>query len=119
MLYLGEGKTFDRERVKTTLLTEQNFGEFEELPESGVCFRGRFFCGNESTMVELKADLESIVLSVAAEIGIQCAFQIQKQYPEKIYMVDSDYNFDLPISQFDNVEDFRDAVLEAMNEEER
>ncbi len=116
MLYIDEGKVFDREKVRELFSTISEISNIEESPDDGASLKGRYDHGGDSTIVELKDDLESIALSGAGNAGIDLAFRIQKGYPVSLHMIDSDYSFDLLISDFDNVSDLTDTVLREMNQ---
>ena len=118
MLYIDEGKAFDHERVRQLFSSIGEITEIEESPDDGACLKGRYNHGSDSTIVELKGDLESIALSGAGDAGIDLAFRIQEGYPESLHIIDSDYSFDLLVKDFDNVNGLRSAVLGAMNETE-
>lgn len=118
MLYIDEGKVFDRERVLQLFSSIGEITEIEESPDDGACLKGRYNHGSDSTIVELKDDLESIALSGAGDAGVAVAFRIQEGYPEGLHIIDSDYSFDLFVNDFDNVTALRSAVFWAMNESE-
>lgn len=118
MLYIDEGKTFDRECVRHLFSVIGEITEIEESPDDGACLKGRYNHGGDTTIVELKNDLESIALSGVGDASIDLAFRIQEGYPEGLHIIDSDFSFDLLMSDFDNVTSLRDAVLVAMNQGE-
>lgn len=118
MLYINEGKAFDRERLRKLFLSIGRITEIEETPDDGACLKGRYNHGSDSTIVELKDDLQSIALSGAGEAGIDLAFKIQEGYPEDIYIIDADYSFDLLVKDFHDVIGLRSAILGAMNKTE-
>jgi hypothetical protein len=119
MLYTDEGKAFDRERVRQLFSSIGEISEIEESPDDGACLKGRYNHGDDSTIVELKDDLESIALSGAGDAGVDLAFRIQEGYPEGLHIIDADYSFDLLVRDFGNAAGLREAVLEAMNEGEK
>jgi hypothetical protein len=118
MLYIDQGKAFERERVIQLFSLIGEIVDIEESPNDGACLKARYNFAGDSTIVELKDDLESIALSGAGDAGIDLAFRIQKGYPENLHIIDSDFSFDLLVADFNEVGKLRDAVLKEMNEGE-
>jgi hypothetical protein len=116
LLYIDKGKTFDREHFLQLLQSIDGICEIEESCSDGACIRGRYNYGGDSTIVELKEDLESIVLSGLGNSAIDLAFRIQQYCFEPLHIIDSDYSFDLIVSDFKDASEFRMTILSSLGE---
>lgn len=115
LLYSPQGNTLERERLRKLLYTLEGVSEVEESPGDGACLKARYCYGGDSTIVELKDDMESIALSGVGDAGIDLALRIQEIYPEVLHIIDSDYSFELALDQFSSFSDLSSVIHDRMN----
>jgi len=115
ILYIAEGEMFDTELIRELFYGVLEITEIEESLDDGSYIKGRYSKKDNSTIVELKDDLESIALSGIGISAIELAYNMQKYYKERLRVIDSDYNFDLVIKDFDSFKEFQDAIEESID----
>lgn len=118
ILYLGPGVEFEQDSIWRILTELPNLTELERNSDDGAIIRGRYDRFGDRTLVELKDDRESIALSGIGPAGLTLALEIQKQYPAPIHMVDSGYNFDLVLRDFDDFSALEAVVNQAIDDTE-
>lgn len=109
ILYIGEGVRFDREAVSAALHSVRGTYDHKENT-LGSLLECRFDWADDSTIVRLTEDQESISLSGSGDASLKLALELQASVGQPLRLVDSDYSFDLPLSEVSSVEDLRSRM---------
>lgn len=117
LLYIGEDRSFDGRLVKGFLQRCSGVSGFKEKAMHGADFHAHYSFEGDQTILELKQDQETIVLSGTGAASIQMSFLLQSVYPEPLHMIDESYSFDLVIHDFQSAEQLANAVCEAMQQD--
>ncbi|MBI2840519.1 MAG: hypothetical protein HYX75_19540 [Acidobacteria bacterium] len=113
LLYIGEGMRFDREEVKRVFRELPGVRNFEERAGVGWWLQAHLDEGNDSTIIRLVTDEESISVSGSGDASLKAAVAIQAGMKVSLRVVDVDYSFDLPLRDLRSTEDLRKAIVQA------
>lgn len=113
LLYIGEGIRFDREEVKRVLRDIPGIRNLEERAGVGWWLQAQLDEGNDSTIIRLVTDEESISISGSGDASLKAAVEIQAGMELSLRLVDIDYSFDLPLRDLRSTEELRKAIVRA------
>lgn len=114
MLYIGEGRTFDASLVKRVMQQCSGVADLREQAMDGALLHAHYSFGRDTTIVELKQDRETVVLSGAGPASVRFSFLLQSAYPEPLHVIDEGYSFDFVIREFETAEQLSGAIYRAM-----
>lgn len=112
LLYIGEGKKFDSERIEQMLKHSRNVHDLGDGGE-GTLFQCEYRLDNDFTEVRLKDDLETIVIDGMGSASLQAAIDIQRGYDKPIHLIDDGYTFDLLLADVESLSDLYQRIEEA------
>ena len=115
LLYIGEGRAFDAGLVKRFLQQCSGVSDLQEGAMDGAYLHAHYSFEGDSTIVELKQDSETVVLSGAGPASVQMGYLLQSAYPEPLHVIDEGYSFDLVIRDFESAQQLAGAIYAAMN----
>jgi hypothetical protein len=76
----------------------------------GSVLECKYDYSNDSTIVRLSDDLETISISGLGDASLNIALEIQRRMGLPLRAVDWDYSFDVDLSAFGSVHEFRVAI---------
>jgi hypothetical protein len=114
LLYIGEGRPFDEQRIRSFWVGCPNISELRENAMVGAALDANFKFGNDSIIVELKKDRETIALSDIGEASIQMSFMLQSIYPEPLHVVDENHAVDFVIRDNGTSKQLAEAIYAAL-----
>jgi hypothetical protein len=115
LLYIGEGRSFDEERIKSFWAGCAGISELRENVMVGAALHAKFHFGSDDIIVELKKDRETIALLDIGEASVQMSFMLQLIYPEPLHVVDENYAFDFVIRDYRTSKQPAEAIYAALN----
>jgi len=104
LLYLGEKIKFDENLILQILKAMPGASKVKVGQFIGACIEASFDFEDDSTIIRLKPDRETIAISGVGKASLQAAYRLQSEYPKPIHMIDADYSFDVVLSEFRDYE---------------
>jgi len=81
----------------------------------GSILEFEFSEGDDFTTVRLSQDYKTISIFGLGDASLKIALLIQKNCPQPIVTIDSDYSFELILDQIDSVKKLRQKILDFPN----
>ncbi len=117
VLFAGEDKKFDEEMVFQILANIPGVYDLKREPNVDAVIEGRCDFEDDSTIVRLSEDLETITISGTGKASLQLALEIQKALGTPLRVFDSDYSFDLMLNEINSLSDFEEKIASANSED--
>ena len=110
LLYIGDGQQFDEEKVFQILNSVPGVKNLNRGKTTGAIMEGNYDFSSDSTIVRLAEDLETISISGTGDASLQLALEIQRAYHQPLHLVDSDYSFDVVLSDVSSLSGLKSIV---------
>jgi hypothetical protein len=115
LIYISETDRFDAKLLDNFLKTCQRIHGIRESPDEFALFTAHFDFADDTAMIEIKANLETVVISRTGVAGLQLCYLLQAFYPRPLHVIDEGYSFDLVMRDFRSAAELREAILAAEN----
>ena len=115
ILFISENQQFDLNwlaEIATNTLGVENIRKQKLI---GSILEFEFSEGDDFTTVRLSQDYKTISISALGDASLKIALLIQKNCPQPIVAIDSDYSFELILDQIDSVKKLRQKILDFPN----
>jgi hypothetical protein len=111
LLYLGEGRRFDKRLITNALATLK--GATLLKPRANYLSFYQYESGHDSTTIALKSDLDTIKIDGSGEASLVAALHIQSNYPEDIRLIDEGYGFDIVLRGITSLPQLEQRISDA------
>lgn len=112
LIYIGESVKFEQSQVEHAMGSMAGVSQIHRGPLIGSLLQCHYTLGDESTIIRLSEDLETITVNGIGPVSLGFAWSFQKAMPLDLRMIDMDYSFDVVLSEFDSVEELVQAISE-------
>ncbi len=110
LLFNSDNRPFDVERIHDIFRSESKFHEVRFNTPGGSVIEADYIDGQDSTIVRLGDDLETVSLSGQTDAALHAALIVQSHLQSPIRIIDLDYAFDLVLSHFKDIDELRSAI---------
>lgn len=110
LLVRSDEQLFDTAAVERIFKSQPGFRDLRFNLPVGDILEAEFGGPHESTIVRLSSDQETISLTGVSDIAILAAFTLQQNLDTPLRMFDTDYSFDVVLSDFQTVEELQVAI---------
>ena len=104
---------FDAVVIRHTLSTETGFRDVRFHDPGGAAIEADYSEPEDWTIVSLSKGLSRISLSGTSDAALRAALILQRHLKVPLRIIDTDYSFDLVLSDFQTVEQLRAAMDKA------
>jgi hypothetical protein len=113
LLFNSNDQPFDIASVRHIFQTTSGFRDVRVNLPSGRPIEADFGDSNDSTAVGLSGDRETISLRGTSDAALRAALLLQRGIGIPLRIIDTDYSFDLNLSDYSSVADLRAAIMNA------
>jgi hypothetical protein len=113
ILFNSDHRPFDRQQIHDIFRSESKFHEVRFNTPGGSTIEADYVDGQDSTIVRLSDDLETLSLSGQTDAALHAAMILQRHLQGTIRIIDLDYAFDLSLADFQTIDELRAAVENA------
>lgn len=110
ILYIGESVRFDQDEVRRALQSVPGTHSFRE-GTVGTVFECQYDFDLDKTIVRLLEDHQSISIAGSGDASLKIAVELQARVSSPLRLVDSDYSFDIPLSEATSIEQIRSRMV--------
>ena len=116
LLIHEDRRPFSLAQLKHIFRSVRGFHSIRSDGPGGELIQAEFDAEDDSTIVQLSDDLESVALTGASGAALRAALLIQHYYGRPLRIFDLDYSFDLRLIDFRTVEELDAAIDKARAE---
>jgi hypothetical protein len=109
LIYRADQQPFDLDDV---LLVMQSIGvsDIDLDRMSGALISGHYSIVEDSVIVELKTDRQTVAISDYGPAALKFAINLQSSFSVPLLMIDENYSFELALNDYDNQGDLKTAI---------
>lgn len=110
LIIRADERLFDTATVERLLKSETGFRDLRFEVPGGDVLEARYGEPSGRTIVRLSGDRDTISLNGDSDIALQAALTMQRNSDAPLRIFDTNYSFDLMLSDFRTVEELRVAI---------
>jgi hypothetical protein len=110
LLYGKSGFKFNAEQIYQALQSLPGVHDLQRGTLTDAVLQGEYDFQGDSTILRLSADLQSITATGTGPASQQIILTLQKLLARPLFVTDYGYNFDLPLSGIQTVEEFSQQI---------
>jgi hypothetical protein len=110
LLLNSDNRPFTVEQIHEAFQSESRFHEVRFNTPGGSAIEADYVDGQDSTIVRLDDDLETVSLSGQTDAALRAALILQRHLQGQLRIIDLDYAFDLVLSDFKDIDELRTAI---------
>ena len=112
LIYIGENEKFDvANTIKAiesiTYITNSRKGDF-----IGAVFECEYVVNSHSTIIRISPEAETIIAGGLTDESLNFALELQSRLSISLHAIDTDYSFDVALSDFDSLSELRTVVFD-------
>lgn len=113
LLYTQDSRPFAVDAIQQIFQSENRFYDVRFNEPGGAAIEADYVEENDSTIVRLSGNLETMSLSGTSDAALRVALILQRRLQAPLRIIDLDYSFDLALEDFRTVEELRTAIDDA------
>jgi hypothetical protein len=113
LLYNDENKPFAAETIRRIFESENRFQDVRSDGLVGSVIEADYIDGQDSSIVRLSDNLETLSLSGTSDAALCAALTLQNNLQGPLHIIDLDYSFDLVLKDFKDIEELKNAITNA------
>jgi hypothetical protein len=113
LLFNSDDEQFAVRQIQSILESEKRFHSLRFNEPGGALIEAQYSEGQDSTIVRLSGNRETISLSGTSDAALQAVLIFQRRLQRPLRLIDTDYTFDLILQEFANIEELRAAIESA------
>lgn len=113
LLYYPDNRQFAVEPIQRIFQSENGFQSVRFNEPGGAIIEADYIEGQDSTIVGLSGNRETISLSGTSDAPLRAALILQRHLRGPLRIIDLDYSFDLALGDFTGIEELRTAIRNA------
>ena len=113
LLFRPDNQVFAVESLERIFESENGFRDVRFNEPGGALIEAIYAADQDWTIVRLSGNGETISLSGQTDAALQAALVLQGHLSAPMRIIDSDYGFDLILSDFKDIEELRTAMEDA------
>lgn len=113
LLFIGEAEKFNLNEVAEVFPKIPNIQNLKQGDFVGSILECEFSDNNDYTIIRLSDDLETISIDGDGDASLKIALEIQKNYPQNLRLIDSNYSFDIELDKIKSVSQLRQKMRES------
>jgi hypothetical protein len=113
LLFKVDEQTISVDALRRIFQSVNGFHNMRVDTPIGTPIKADYDDGRSSTVIHLNNKRDAISIRGTADTAVQAAFVLQSNFDTPLRMVDTDYSFDLMLSDFKSIEDLRAAINDA------
>lgn len=110
LIYIGENVKFDVEHTKRAIAKIDGVHDSRSGSFIGATFECEYDFGGETTVVRMSEDGETVTVEGLGNEALDFALKLQALLSEPLRIIDLDYTFDLPLTDFESTTQLRAAM---------
>ncbi|HEX4144830.1 MAG TPA: hypothetical protein VHY91_15105 [Pirellulales bacterium] len=113
LLFKLDDQPFDVAVIRHIFQTQRGFRDVRFNLPSGRVIEADYVEADDSTVVGLNGDRETISLRGTSDAALHAALTLQRNLDTPLRIIDTDNSFDLILRDYPNVEELRTAIANA------
>lgn len=113
LLFNPDDRPFEAAVIERVFQTEPGFGDIRFNEPGGATIEAEYVLGDYRTIARLSDNRNTVSLSGTSDAALQAALILQNNLHTPLRMVDTDYSFDLMLSDIPDIETLRAAIQDA------
>jgi hypothetical protein len=113
LLFNPDERPFEVAVIERVFQSEPGFSDVRYDEPGGAYIEAEYVLGEYRTIARLSGNYSTISLSGTSDAALQAALILQSNLHTPLRMVDTDYSFDLILSDIPDIETLRAAIQDA------
>lgn len=113
LLLNSEDKPLSPHQLRSIFEQDGDFDSIRNDEPGGAIVEARYTCGGDWTFVRLNKDGSTISLSGTSGAALSAAIVLQRHLRFPLRVIDTDYTFDLQLSDYSTVAQLEEAINRA------
>ena len=110
LIYIGENKKFDVDVTVNTIKSLRGVSNARTGEFIGAIFECEYTSNGQNTVVRMSPDSETITVEGLGDESIVFALELQQALTIPLHAIDMEYTFNLALSNFRSVSEFKQAM---------
>ena len=110
LIYIGEKQVFALEKTVQAILSIDGVSNTKRGKFIGAVFECEYTFEGETTVVRISEDAETVTVEGMGRDATDFAVRFQQRVEVPLKVIDMDYSFDLPLSDFASGEELNRAI---------
>ncbi|MGG7607832.1 hypothetical protein [Massilia sp. BKSP1R2A-1] len=110
LIFIGEDQKFDVDTLIDAIVSMAGTTKAKRGNFIGAIFECEYGCAEESTIIRISPDAETVTASGLGTSSLSFAVELQKMTAVDLHAIDTDYSFNVALRDFQTVESLAHAV---------